>query len=221
MKRFFLFHLITLFCGAYMQAQEVKMASIPYPMHFENKVSDYKVMSDNHIRIVAPANTDLYISADGGYVKNLSPRLIFRPDSVFILTAKITPDFKSIWDAGDLLIFNDSKHFAKFCFERDFKGQARVVSVVCNDISDDCNSMVINTNWVYYRITGSTKSNVFALYYSEDGKSWFPVRSFILTKTDNLQIGFSSQSPVGSGCSVDFSEISFLSSKPKDYWKGE
>jgi hypothetical protein len=214
----FLFFLLSAFN---INAQEVKISSIPYAMHFENKALDYKVLSENHIRIVAPANTDLFIAPDGGYEIDKSPRLIFKPDSDFILTAKITPDFKSKWDAGVLLIYNDSKHFAKFCFESDFKGQPRVVSVVCNDVADDCNSMAVKNSQVYYRIIGSAKGDTFGLYYSENGKTWFPVRSFKLDKADNLQIGFSSQSPTGKECSVDFADISFENRKPKDYWAGD
>ncbi|WP_293054069.1 DUF1349 domain-containing protein [Paludibacter sp.] len=221
MKRILLIHLIAVFYILQIQAQNVKISTIPYAMHFENKALDYKILSENHIRIVAPANTDLFISPDGGYAIDKSPRLIFKPDSDFILTANITPDFKSKWDAGVLLIYNDSKHFAKFCFESDFKGQPRVVSVVCNDVADDCNSMAINNSQVYYRIIGSAKRNTFGLYYSENGKTWFPIRSFKLNKTDNLQIGFSAQSPTGEKCSVDFSDISFQSRKPKDDWVGE
>ncbi|MTK54461.1 DUF1349 domain-containing protein [Paludibacter sp.] len=219
MKTFVLFFVIVLSCITDMQAQEVNISSIPYAMHFENKAKDLKIVRENHIQIVAPANTDLFVMP--GFSVNKSPRLVFRPDSDFILTAKITPEFKSKWDAGVLMIYNDSVHFAKFCFEADFKGQPRVVSVVCNDISDDCNSMAVNSKWVYYRITGSTKSNTFVIYYSENGKSWFPIRGFKLDKTDNLRIGFSAQSPSGKECSVDFEEICLQERKLKDFWKGE
>ena len=61
MKIFISFFAIILSYAAYIQAQEVKMSSIPFPMHFENKMKDYKVLSKNHIRIVAPANIDLFV----------------------------------------------------------------------------------------------------------------------------------------------------------------
>lgn len=210
-----------IFCTIQLAAQKLSLPSIPYPMHFENKAENFKIINEHQIKIQAPAYTDLFISPDGGYATNKSPRLVFKPDSDFILSAKITPDFKTKWDAGDLMIYNDSTHFAKFCFEYDFKNQPRVVSVVCNDVADDCNSMAINSPSVYYRIIGSTKGKTFALYFSEDGKNWFPIRGFKLDKTDNIRIGFSAQSPAGNGCSVDFSEINFQERKPNDYWKGD
>lgn len=214
MKRFLLIIVAIILYSINVKSQEVKISSVPYQMHFENEVLDYKIVSENHLRIVAPANTDLFITPDGGYQINKSPRLVFKPDSDFTLTSKIKPEFKSKWDAGVLLIYNDSNHFAKFCFEYDFNLQARVVSVVCNETADDCNSMAISNGEIYYRIEGSTKGNTFCFSYSEDGKIWFPIRFFRLTKTDNLQIGFGSQSPSGKGCSADFMDISFQNRKP-------
>ncbi|OIR01144.1 hypothetical protein GALL_167770 [mine drainage metagenome] len=204
-----------------LHAQEINISSIPYPMHFENTAKEFKVLGENKIEIVAPAYTDLFIVQDGSYKTNKSPRLLFKPKADFILTAKIKPGFKSKWDAGVLMIFNDSTHFVKFCFENDFKMQPRVVSVVCNEVADDCNSMPINSKEIYFRIAGSVNENTFALYYSETGKDWFPIRGFRLNKTDNLQIGFSAQSPAGNGCAVEFSEINLQERKLRDFWKGE
>ena len=201
-------------------AQEVTMKAIPYKLHFDNTPLSYQVTGNNDLRISAPANTDLFISPDGFYEINKSPRLVFKPDSDFILSARIKLDFKSKWDAGVLLIYNDSKHFAKFCFESDFTGQPRVVSVVCNEVADDCNSMAIDKNEVYYRIIGSTKANTFTFYYSADGKKWFPIRSFKLDKTDHLSIGFGAQSPTGKECEVYFSDIDLQQRKPADTWLG-
>lgn len=221
MKKYFLLIQIIIGCSIFVEAQEIKISSIPYIMHFENKVLDYEIISDNHLRIVAPANTDLYTAADSSHIVNKSPRLLFKPDSNFILSAKIKLEFNSMWDAGVLLIYNDSSHYAKFCFEKDFEGQPRIVSVVCNDVADDCNSIAINSNEIYYRIIGSTKKNTFGLYYSEDGDDWFGIRGFRLNKTDNVQIGFSAQSPIGKQCSVEFMDIDLQERKPNDPWKGD
>jgi len=201
-------------------AQDIRINSIPFGMHFENKPLDFKIMGDDHIQITAPGNSDLLITSDGGYSINNSPRLLFKPDSSFIFTSKVKLDFKSKWDAGDLLLYNDSLHFAKFCFEKDYQNQPRVVSVVCNDTADDCNSMAIDKDEVYFRIIGSSKGNTFAFYYSSDQKSWYLVRTFRLENADNLHIGFSAQSPVGKGCQVDFSDIELQQRKPDDLWKG-
>lgn len=200
-------------------AQKVKIGSIPYTMFFENMPSDYRV-GENAISISAPGKTDLFISPDGAYSINKSPRLIFKPDSDFIFSSKIELEFRSKWDAGVLIIYNDNRHFAKFCFESDFMGQPRIVSVVCNETADDCNSMPVTGNFVFYRIIGSSKNNTFGLYYSSDGSSWFPIRSFKLDRFNNIRIGFSAQSPSGNGCTVNFSNIDLQQKKPTDIWNG-
>lgn len=218
MEKLFLYILISGILSSNLPAQDVKIKAVPYVMHFENFPAGYEILGEDHIRIESPPKSDLFISPDGKYVTNKSPRLIFKPDPDFILTAKISLEFKSNWDAGDLIIYNDGEHWAKFCFERDFKGQARVVSVVCNRVADDCNSMAVQGNKVYYRIAGSKEDNKFGLYYSGDGKSWFPVRIFALHETDKLKIGFCAQSPVGEGTIVDFSEIEYRDEKITDWW---
>jgi regulation of enolase protein 1 (concanavalin A-like superfamily) len=221
MKKLLIFTSLLGFLILNVSAQEITLKAIPYLMHFENYASDYEIISNDHVRFSAPGQTDLFYSPDGDYVINKSPRLIFKPDSNFILSAKIHLDFKSKWDAGDLVIYNDDRHWAKFCFESDFQDQPRVVSVVCNNLADDCNSMAVNNNELYYKIVGSTKEHKFGLYYSDDGKSWFPIRIFALDKIDNVRIGFSVQSPSGKGCTADFSEIHFQGKRTFDWWKGE
>ena len=114
---------------------------------------NFEHLENGGIRFESPAHCDLFHSADGNYVVNKSPRLLFKPDADFSLSAKITVDFHERWDAGDLIVYNDELHWAKFCFEADFNHQPRVVSVVCNGIADDCNSMPIEGNVMYYRIT--------------------------------------------------------------------
>lgn len=201
-------------------AQEVKIKAIPYVMHCENAPVNYVLTGDNSIEIIANAGTELFIPPGRDKGKNNSPRLLFKPDSVFILTSKIALEFKSNWDAGVLLVYNDEKHYAKFCFERDYQGQPRVVTVVCNESCDDCNSITIDKQEVYFRIIGSGTKNTFDFYYSSDAKSWYRIRSFKLDKSDNINIGFSAQSPKGQECKVNFSNIDLQQRKPIDRWQG-
>lgn len=216
-----LFTILFLFClKGIMISQTYTVSSIPYKLHLENKASGVEVKTGK-LRVIAPAHTDLFVSPDGNYAISNSPRLLFRPDSDFVFSSAICPAFKSNWDAGVLLLYNDSTHFAKFCFEKDYRGQARVVAVVCNDVADDCNSIAINDSTVYFRITGSAKGNTFNFYYSENGMKWYLIRSFRLVKTDRLQLGFSAQSPAGKGCEVDFFDINLQQRKIKDFWAGD
>lgn len=203
-------------------AEKAPSLALPWPVALENTATSCRVLGPAELELAAPAKTDLFISPDGKYRINLSPRLLFRPEGPFILTARVKPELNAMWDAGALLLFNDPEHFAKLCFERDPRGLARVVSVVCNGTADDCGSLPVPVpdGAVYYRITGSAPGDTFSFYASIDGETWHLVRSFRLARTDALRVGFSTQSPSGGGCTARFSEITLERRVPQDYWSG-
>ncbi len=218
-KWFFLIILLSISFISY--SQTYKIDAIPYQMSFSNQYDSFKINSPNELQFSSPPQSDLFRSADGNYITNKSPRLLFTPDSNFVLSAKISCSFDAKWDAGDLIIYNDSLHWAKFCFEKDYQNHSRVVSVVCNTIADDCNSMLVDTNYVYYKIAGNLKYHSFTLYYSANGVEWFLIRSFALQKIDTLKVGFCVQSPVGNGASAIFSDIKYSNKQIADWWAGE
>lgn len=223
MKRLsFIISVIILISVAYsLSAQQLNIESIPYELSFENNPKGYEVLSQNSISITASAKTDLFVSPDGKYNINNSPRLVFSPDSAFIFTVKIQPELKENWDAGAILIYNDSLHFAKFCFEKDYQGNKRIVSVVVNKTGDDCNSILVEKGYGYFRIIGSTHDNTFSFFYSENGQDWLLIRVFKLNISSNIRIGMSSQSAIGTGCKVTFSEINLQERKPENWWNGK
>ena len=94
-----------------------------------------------------------------------------------------------------------------------------MVSVVTKNISDDCNSVEIKTNKVYYKLAKA--GNVITLYYSIDGKKWFLIRHLQFDTDKHLTLGFLAQSPRGKKCEVKFSNISYQAKKIKDPYLGE
>jgi hypothetical protein len=64
-----------------------------------------------------------------------------------------------------------SLNWIKICFEKHYIGAKRVISVVTKNISDDCNSVEITTNKVFYKVAKA--DNVITLYYSVNGNNWF------------------------------------------------
>jgi regulation of enolase protein 1 (concanavalin A-like superfamily) len=94
-----------------------------------------------------------------------------------------------------------------------------VVSVVTKNISDDCNSVEILTNKVFYKIAKA--DNVITLYYSLNGLEWFLIRHFQFDTTGNFYIGFLAQSPTGNRCEVNFSNISYIAKKIKGPYAGD
>ena len=143
----------------------------------------------------------------------------FIPNNNFALTAQIEHGFVNKWDGGAIVLKSDKLNWIKFCFEKDYTGQHRVVSVVTNNISDDCNSVAINGNRVYYKICKA--DNVVTLYFSEDNKKWFLVRHLQFNAKGPLHLGFMAQSPTGKNNKVIFSAITYSNKKIKDPYLGE
>jgi regulation of enolase protein 1 (concanavalin A-like superfamily) len=131
----------------------------------------------------------------------------------------ISHTFATKWDGGAIVLRQDSLNWVKFCFEKDYTGARRVVSVVTKDISDDCNSVEIPANKVYYKLAKA--DNVITLYYSMDNKKWFLVRHLQFPNNKPLSVGFLAQSPEGQSCTVSFSEVRYIAKKIKDPYLGE
>ena len=181
--------------------------------------------SDGVLSITAGAESDLFYNPNGEASKSNAPHVLFAPDPLFTLSARVAVEFESTYDAGALLIWADESHWAKLCFEYSPQGQPMVVSVVTNDYSDDCNSAVFARNDIYLRV--SRLGNMFAFHCSKDGSYWHLVRHFTLhagmayAAAGGLQVGFVSQSPTGRHCTATFSEIHYRPEAVKQIRSGE
>jgi regulation of enolase protein 1 (concanavalin A-like superfamily) len=200
------------------QKDSMRINSIPYGMFWENKAEKFSA-TDNEMIMVAGEKTDMFRDPNVTYNTDNAPKLLFRPDNDFILIASIEHSFSSKWDGGAIVLKQDSLNWIKFCFERDYTGAKRVVSVVTKNISDDCNSVEIKTNKVYYKLAKA--DNVITLYYSLEGKKWFLIRHLQFDADKHLTLGFLAQSPTGKKCEVKFSNISYQAKKIKDPYVGE
>jgi hypothetical protein len=204
---------------AYAQSSDpISIPSIPYKLFWENKPAHFENNKGNLI-IEAGEKTDMFRDPNVTYNTDNAPKLLFIPDSNFILTVSITHDFTNKWDAGAIVLKSDSLNWIKFCFEKDYTGTKRVVSVVTKNVSDDCNSVASASNLLFYKVAKAGK--VIILYYSNDGKSWFLVRHLQFDFTSPLKIGFLAQSPTGKNCKVTFSNITYSPKKINDPYTGE
>jgi uncharacterized protein len=198
--------------------ESIKINAIPYTMAWENVPLKYAVKSGT-IQVVAGPKTDMFRDPNVTYNTDNAPKLLFKADENFVLTAAIEHAFINMWDGGAIVLKQDSLNWIKFCFEKDYTGAKRVVSVVTKDISDDCNSVEIKSNKVFYKVAKA--DNVITLYYSTDNKKWFLIRHLQFNSTKDLHIGFLAQSPTGSKCEVTFSDITYQAKKIKDPYLGE
>jgi regulation of enolase protein 1 (concanavalin A-like superfamily) len=200
------------------QKDSIRINSIPYGMFWENKAEKFSA-TNNEMIMVAGEKTDMFRDPNVTYNTDNAPKLLFRPDNDFILIASIEHSFSSKWDGGAIVLKQDSLNWIKFCFEKDYTGAKRVVSVVTKNISDDCNSVEIKTNKVYYKLAKA--DNVITLYYSLEGKKWFLIRHLQFDTDKHFTLGFLAQSPTGKKCEVKFSNISYRAKKIKDPYVGE
>ena len=196
----------------------IRFDGIPKPLKWENRPKEYSI-NKTSITISAGEKTDMFRDPNVTYNTDNAPKLLFEADSNFVITAAVEHAFVSKWDGGALVLKADSLNWVKCCFEKDYTGAKRIVTVVTKGISDDCNSVELNSNKVYFKIAKA--DNVITIYYSLNGSKWFLVRHFTFDATNNLKVGFLSQSPTGKNCKVTFSEIRYAAKKIKDPYVGE
>src|SRR6266511_5989439 len=195
----------------------IKIKSIPYPLFWENSPEKFSV-DNNKIVIVAARKTDMFRDPNVTYNTDNAPKLLFKADNNFVLTVAIEHSFTSKWDGGALVIKQDSLNWIKFCFEKDYTGAKRLVSVVTKNISDDCNSVEVKTNKIFYKVAKA--DNVITLYYSMNGIKWFLIRHLQFDTAKGFKAGFLAQSPTGNKCEVSFSNITYVAKKIRDPYAG-
>lgn len=199
-------------------ASDLAIPSIPQKTFWENKPEKFSLKADV-LTITAGEKTDMFRDPNVTYNTDNAPKLLFKPDDDFVLSARIEHSFSSKWDGGAIVLKSDSLNWIKFCFEKDYTGAKRVVSVVTKNTSDDCNSVEVSANKVYYKVAKA--GNVITLYYSINGKKWLLVRHLQFDLKSGFAIGFLAQSPTGTKCAVKFSEIKYQAIKIKDPYLGE
>jgi hypothetical protein len=214
---------ITFSITAHAQASPAKdsvpvIAGVPGPLTWQHPPSSWKIDGDQNLIIVAGKKTNWYVSPAGDGTWDSSNRLLFKPADDFVLSAKVTVGIHSTWDAGGLVLYNSESVWAKFGIEETSYKIPTIVSVVTRAVSDDNNSIAIDGGSAYLKIA-KAGSGIF-FYESGDGHNWKIIRAFTLGAVPDLRVGFSSQSPIGKGCTTVFSHIEY---EPKrvDLWRGE
>ena len=163
---------------------------------------------DAGLEIVAGPRTDWFIDPGGiaAPVGN-APALVGTPVGDFQLSARVAVEFASVFDAGALVLFAHERAWAKLCLEYSPQREPMIVSVVTRDVSDDCNSFVVEGDHVWLRV--SRLGRQFAFHASTDGSAWGLIRHFALQPGEEMLAGFEAQSPRGEGCTAFFSDIRY------------
>jgi regulation of enolase protein 1 (concanavalin A-like superfamily) len=209
-----LLFLLLLFCitgsGQTPAKSTIVLKAIPYPYEVLENPLELRVLSDRALIMTAGKETDLHNPADGSYSIHNAPKLLFTPDLNFDFSARVKPSFKNQYDGGAILLYSDRENWAKVLLEYIDNKPILGMSVIKDKVTDDA-YFIPGGKDVYLRVT--KKGKVFNFFTSPDGKQWTRIREFVYHKPQNLKIGFYSQSPVGNSCQVEFSEITYNSTK--------
>jgi len=193
------------------------LPGFPKTYQWRNTPVDWNV-KDGVLTIRSAGKTDWYVAPTDGQQAASSPILLFPAAKDFWFSAKVTVEFKSLFDAGVVAVYADEKNWVKFAFESPNGKTGAIVSVVTRGLSDDNTGTAIENNSVYLKV--SKAGQAIFLYFSMDGKKWNLTRAFNLGSEQQLQFGFSAQSPMGAGSTVTFSEIHYKP-EPLKPWTGE
>ncbi len=197
-----------------------KLPTIPDEFQWHIPPEDWSFDQNRGLYILAGAETDWFCDPAGNYAKDNAPSaLVTLTDDNFLLSAKVSVEFTSAFDAGVFQIRATEDMWAKLCFEYSPQKRPMIVSVVTRGVSDDCNSVEIDGAEIYLRVARTPQT--LAFHYSHDGRDWRFVRYFTLGKLSYLKFGFSAQSPKGKKCAAIFSEISYSPGSIKDNRSGE
>jgi len=173
---------------------------------------------EGQLTITSPAKADWFIDPQGAVNVSNAPVLLFPTSGPCMLSAQVTANHISTYDAGVLMVYESPLAWAKFCLELSPQGLPTIVSVVTKGVSDDCNAFAVKGP-AYMRVSRLEKA--YAFHVSEDGSTWSLIRYFTLEDNSNAQMGFEAQSPTGSSCTVSFGDIRFEPRLLADIRSGE
>ena len=197
------------------------MSELPFDL---TATGTWTVTADG-ITATARPQSDIFISPAGPAGEGPAPMLNAAtllgspPAGDFQLSARVSVDFVSMFDAGALIVWVDDRHWAKLCFEFSPEREPMVVSVVARGVADDANSHVVDGADVWLRI--SRIDRAYAFHASSDGETWRLIRFFAIDDgASPVQAGFVAQAPTGDGCFVRFDHVTFSSTRLGDIRDG-
>jgi regulation of enolase protein 1 (concanavalin A-like superfamily) len=193
---------------------EVTIEGLPMRLRWLRPPQDWRV-AGSRLTIEAGGETDWF--ADPAKPEELlsnAPALLAHMSGDFLLSARLTVDFSSVFDAGALMLYVGDRCWAKLCLEYSPRAEPTIVSVVTNGSSDDANGVRASGDETWLRI--ARIGTAFAFHASRDGARWELVRYFRLGTGEAPRVGFEAQSPNGEGCVATFDEIRFEARRLQD-----
>ena len=179
-------------------------------------------LNGDTLELRANGKTDWFSRPDGqGRMSNVTSVSMELDEPVFSLSARVSVDFASPYDAGAIFVRCDDDNWAKVAFEFSAELKPTIVSVVTRGTSDDSDGPNIpgDHTWLRVYCDGST----LAFHFSLDGKYWRFLRWFTIPGLSKrpVEIGLGVQSPIGIGTTAVFEDVRLEFMKIGDIRNGE
>ncbi len=186
------------------------------------------IIEDNRITMTAPALTDFFCGGETTSEEGILPESLCNApyyytevEGDFVLTAKVSHDFKETYDSASIMVMHDMANWAKCCFElTDFGTHAAVSVVTINGESDDANGCNIeNQNYLWLKVCRVGRA--FSFHYSKDGKNFNMTRYFLMPETKKIKVGLLAQAPTGNGGKRVYEDLTIEHRTVKNIRAGE
>ncbi len=169
-------------------------------------MNESEIKKENgRIEILATPMSDFFCNGGGESEEGITPESLSNApyyytelEGDFVLQAKVSHDFKDIYDSASVMVMVDLKNWAKACFEQtDFGTHAAVSVVTKGGESDDANGCNLEGNSAWLRVC--RVDNTFSFLYSTDGEHFYMMRFFSLPAGKSVKVGLLAQAPTGNG----------------------
>lgn len=182
----------------------------------------------NKIIMKAPALTDFFCGGSTTNEEGILPKSLCNAPYYytdikgdFVLTVKVSHEFKETYDSASVMVMQDMENWAKCCFElTDFGTHAAVSVVTKNNESDDANGCDIEEqNFAWLKVCRVGRA--FSFHYSLDGKNFNMTRYFLMKDAESVKVGLLAQAPTGQGGNRIYENLSIESRTVKNIRTGE
>ncbi len=186
------------------------------------------VIEGSRITMTAPALTDFFCGGETTSEEGILPESLCNApyyytevEGNFVLTAKVSHDFKETYDSASIMVMHDMTNWAKCCFElTDFGTHAAVSVVTINGESDDANGCNIKgQNYLWLKVCRVGRA--FSFHYSKDGKTFNMTRYFLMPESRTIKVGLLAQAPTGKGGRRIYENLSIEKTTVKNIRAGE
>ena len=196
------------------------LPAVPFSLEMSgNPPCEARVAGETLTLTSGPAS-DLYIDPSGeeGARPDAGRWTGLPGDRDFTLSARVSVQFRTVFDAGALLLYLSERRWATLCYGLSPQRRPTAMTVVTRSLSDDSSSFETDDGPLWLRITRSGRA--WAFHASEDGSWWRLLRYFTLGESSGARVGFMCQSPAGEGCTAVFDDIAYKPDAPADLRDG-